>query len=506
MRTTSDRRAALGSLAIVPLLVLVLAESFFSYPERSDGDARAAGSTAKPQSRIASQQIAVPPPRKVPPREQPVTSAPVELHIDVRDDQGDPVPEARVTVRAGKALLFQATDIEGHAVAELQQRGHADVHAVADGYEEASAEVEIAEDSARAALVLQRSGELTGHVVGYSGEPDNLSVLAVVAGEPGKLRSAVLSASGAFRFQALPAGTYVVGLQPAGFEAGSVEVTVLPGEHAEVELTLVRMGSLDVTAFLPSDIAASRQASLRLFRSREGIEFTRPLFLRSGVAERIAALPVGRYGVELTVTGLAQVPLQTVEVVPDRPQPLNFRWPEGRIAGRVSSSSGVATAAAVSAYKMVAGADDARVRDNNPEIKTYTKTDGSYVLSGLDAGHYVVIAQRDPFVAAADVDLSAAEDHTVDLTLESGRTIIARVRYRGRAVEGARVFATSMPYAENARSAETDARGLVRLQHLNGSAYNLRAVWIEGDDGPLRQARADVDLDADSGAVDLDLN
>jgi hypothetical protein len=497
----------LAGLAIAALL-FALGALVWPRGNPSESDGNAAHARLPRQTPIASSPMALPRPRQ---RSgfrtgQHATAPPLQFRVAVRGDDDVPVADARVTLRTDEAELFEVTDADGQAVAELRAPGPVLVHAAAEGHDEVSLESQATERGGEVTLVLPRSGELGGRVTGYGGEPQDLIVLAALADDPGKLRSAPVFADGTFRFAALPAGTYVVGLQPAGFEARLVEAQVAPGRHAEVELALVEMGAVDLTAVLPAGSAASRDAVLRLVRADEGIELTRALAVTSGVTQRIEALPVGRYGVELTVSGLAQVPFQTVEIAPHQASPLDFRWPASRIAGRVSGPSRLAAAAIVSAFKVVPGVDDRTVRDNTSEVTTLAAADGSYLLAGLDAGHYVVVAQRDPLVIAADVTLGAEEDRTLDLRLDSGRTVIALVRRRGVPIEGARVFATSVPYAENSRSADTDARGLVRLRHLTGSTYHLRAVWMEGEDGPLRQARADVDLDANSGAVELELD
>jgi hypothetical protein len=435
----------------------------------------------------------------------PQNTAGATLHVAVRDDLGAAVEDARVTARAGDDVLFAATNGAGEAEIAMNGGGHVLVHAEAEGLDDVSAEAELGDGGGRVDIVMQRSSSLRGRVLGYDGQPQDLAVVAEVADAPGTLRTAPVSASGEFFIPALPAGTYLVGFQPAAFDAQQVEIRLAPGERGTVELALAPRGAVDVTALFPSGSAAARDATVRLVRGEDGAEITRPLRLRSGAPQRLEAIPVGRYGVELAVGGLAHVPSQMVEVGSSDPAALTFRWPEGRISGRVTTGSAADAGVAVSAYKIVNGADDREVRDNNPEHRTISQGDGSYALVGLDAGRYVVVAERGALSTSVPLELGSGEDRTLALALENGRTVIAEVRYRGAAVEGARVLATSTPYAENARSAETDARGLAELPHLTGRTYLIRAVWMEGEEAALREARADLDLTRDDGFVELEV-
>jgi hypothetical protein len=91
-----------------------------------------------------------------------------------------------------------------------------------------------------------------------------------------------------------------------------------------------------------------------------------------------------------------------------------------------------------------------------------------------------------------DVEVVDGERRELDLRLTEVVSLRTRVEYRGRPVVGANVFATSVPVALNARSAGTDESGIASVPSLTPGSYRIHAVWNDGDDGPLREGRAEV--------------
>jgi hypothetical protein len=80
----------------------------------------------------------------------------------------------------------------------------------------------------------------------------------------------------------------------------------------------------------------------------------------------------------------------------------------------------------------------------------------------------------------------------LEIRLAEVVSLRTRVEYRGLPVVGAKVFATSAPFSLNARSAGTDASGIASVPSLTPGSYRIHAVWNDGEDGPLREGRAEV--------------
>jgi hypothetical protein len=411
-----------------------------------------------------------------------------------------------VTVRTTDEILSARTNNQGRAAVRLANPGRVSVFAEAAGHTSASAEVEVGAGGGRVELTLERGGTLRGRVIGYDGQLPHLSVVAEDQKREGVVGSSLVSKTGEFRLDRLDAGTYALRMNPSGFDTGPVVVTVAPGEERVVDLVLVRTGSLEVTAELPFTDRIARPATLRLVREDGDSEVGRSFELASGIPQRIEAVPAGTYVAELTVAGASDVPTQWVTVRAEDQSRLAFTWPSGRLAGRVVSAEGNGVPAALAAFRIVGSWDGSEVRNHKPAQTAIAAADGAYEFSGLSQGRYVVAAQHTAGLAMLELDLADGEDRRFDLRLEPSRSLRARVLYAGKPVAGAMVSATSRPYQLNARSSDTDAQGVAELGHLTRGLYLVRALWLEGEEGPMRQASAEIAVEDGSGSVELRLN
>jgi hypothetical protein len=372
----------------------------------------------------------------------------------------------------------------------LDRPGVATVNATAPGYVAQMTTVDVRDRSARADLLLEAGAALHGRVVGYTGYPARLSVMAVAERDEGKLATGLVAPDGRFALTSLEPGTYAVGLDPGSYRTQEVLVHLEAGEEAEVELPMVATGKLSVTAMLPD--GGSYPGELRLEREGDGARLERVVRLASGVAQEIEAVPAGRYAAELAVEGAAKRPDQIVEVVTGQTTAVVFAWPGGELAGRVVDARGAVAGAGVATFRVSVNEEGREIRSSHPDHTTETDGFGRYAFRGLDAGRYAVGALSVGKMGLGDAEVVDGERRELDLRLAEVVSLRTRVEYRGTPVAGAKVFATSVPVSLNARSAGTDASGVASVPSLTPGSYRVHAVWSDGEDGPLREGRAEV--------------
>ncbi len=406
-------------------------------------------------------------------------------------DGNRPIRGAELTIRSEEGIRSKRTNAHGRAVVVLDRPGVLTVNAAAPGYVAKMTTVDVRERTARADLLLQASAAVRGRVIGYEGVPSRLSVVAVSEREEGKMATASIAGDGDFALTSLEPGTYAVGLHPSSFRTNEVLVHLEAGEEAEIELPMVEVGKLTVTAIFPEG-TVPRPGELRLVRESDRSRLDRTVKLASGVSQDIEAVPAGRYAAELIVEGASRRPEQIVAVAVGQTTPVVFTWPGGELAGRVVNARGAVVGAGVAAFKVTVDQEGREIRSSHPDHSTETDEFGRYILRGLDPGRYAVGAMSIGMMGLGDAEVAEGEHRELDLRVAGVVSLETRVVYRGRPVVGAQVFATSLPVSLNARSAGTDASGIASVASLTPGSYRIHAVWNEGEDGPLREARAEV--------------
>jgi hypothetical protein len=258
---------------------------------------------------------------------QPSAAFRARLAVRVRDGHR-PVRGAELTVRTADGVYSARTNGHGRARVVLDRPGEATVNATAPGYVAQMTIVDVRDRSARADLQLVAGAALRGRVVGYAGAPSRLSVVAVDERDETRMATALVAADGRFALASLEPGTYAVGLNPGSYRTQDVLVRLAAGEEAEIELPMVAVGKLAVTAMLAD--GGSYPGELRLEREGDGARLARAVRLTSGVAEEIEAVPAGRYAVELAVEGAARRPEQIMTVEAGQTTRVVFTWPAAR--------------------------------------------------------------------------------------------------------------------------------------------------------------------------------
>lgn len=156
------------------------------------------------------------------------------VEVTVRDQAGDPVPEALVVFRSGAVLLYrERTDVTGRATFEPyeEERGPFRVDAVAHGYAPATAEA--VDAGAEAVLTLAArpvvEGEVKAPSVGHG-------LVRLLQGEIE--RTAEIRSDGSFRFDDLDPGHTVVQAEVMPYGAASEEFFLGAGTSRYVRLRI----------------------------------------------------------------------------------------------------------------------------------------------------------------------------------------------------------------------------------------------------------------------------
>jgi hypothetical protein len=162
--------------------------------------------------------VAVKPPPPPPPVDKPVVIPKAKLTGTVMTTGGEPIANAEVTI--GSVQL--TTDDNGKFATELDA-GTLDVGAVADGYEQGTAQVTVAAGAAGDVTVkLQRKvhqGQLRGQVLSFAGKP--VPDAKVTVGD----KSTTTDAEGNYNID-LPAGAFDVTIEASGFSTQKRKVSI----------------------------------------------------------------------------------------------------------------------------------------------------------------------------------------------------------------------------------------------------------------------------------------
>jgi protocatechuate 3,4-dioxygenase beta subunit len=180
------------------------------------------------------------------------------------------------------------------------------------------------------------------------------------------------------------------------------------------------------------------------------------------------------------------------------------RLPEGSIEGLVSDEKGVGVADAdVQAARppAAAGATD---NGNRPLLsRTKSAADGSFRLSGMDSGGWVVSAEQGALRGGPVKVALAADQHLagVNLVLHEGNVVSGRVlSSQGTPVSGAYVLVWAAEGAEGSlfesRDTTTGADGAFAIR-LNASATGLANVEVHAQGWPVGAFRCAVGGDCE---------
>lgn len=431
---------------------------------------------------------------------------PVRPVLRVRITNGTrAVAGADVTIRTPDGVQAQTTSASGVATFKLATPARASVHARAPAHVATDGEVEVTDRHARLSLQLTPASQLDGRIIGYTGAPADLSIVAHADAAEGKMAATAVAPDGTFHIDDVEPGAYSLALNPDAYRIDPVRVSLLPGQRQYVELTLPQLGTLRVHTEALENPA--KEGGRLVLRSPAGDEMSRDIPLTPHHVEHLVGIPAGRYSVQLETFTVARRPLQFVTIVAGETSDLTFTWPTGELRGYIRFGRDAAPGASIGAFRILRDETGAPYRDHRPEQVTQAGADGSYRLPGLDAGHYIVGSLGDGALGSVEADVAEGAVQTADVTLERITTLATRVSYQGRPVEGAHVFATSEPYALNARSGLTGVDGLAELGSLTRGQYRLHAMWSDEDSGAMREASQTITITgSETRPVDLQIH
>lgn len=308
----------------------------------------------------------------------------------VTDDAGNPIPGAVVRLRSPFAVVLQEvrTDTSGqYAISGIAPDSYS-LLAEADGYRNVVRGIQLtAGQTAIVPFVLEPNPGRVSGTVTSGGTPLAGAAVEVLNQAAQQVGVAVTDSAGQYGMASLAPGTYRLRISAEGFATQLIGFTVGPGESRTVHVGLaanpgtVSGVSTDAETGLPLG-----QVSVRIVNSA-GITVASVLTDASG-AYAAEALPPGVYTVTFAKDGYAAQSLGAI-VVSGSTAVLNSSLAKlaGSVSGTVTDSGGNPL-----------GDATVRIFQNNFIVATVnTAPDGTYSISGLAPGSYVIRTEAEGF-------------------------------------------------------------------------------------------------------------
>ena len=423
----------------------------------------------------------------------------VRLHGSVHDDSWRPVVAELKLRGLGDSYLDLITDAEGRFDVELDKAGSWSLSVEAAGYRSHVEQIEVPDTGTAVSIELSHGAKIDGWVEDDGGlalhelSPGDLRVLVSSTEHSGVSFGAEVSPQGEFEIDRLPAGHYAVGLVLRGFvEEPQHHLILEAGDSRRMRLVTPAVGDVDLLAHFPDGAPPTLAARFVLWPVEGRQEISQSVRLSSGHEVGVRSLIAGTYHATLEVDGLAPLPPQSLEIVPGGSGSLVFRWPRAVLKGQVEGRS--AAHSEVTVWQLVAGRGDHERRDTTPLRRIKTDNTGYFELHGLMPGRFLAVAEGPDGNASAEVSVAEDESAWVVLSPDAGQDLEVRVSHLGDTLGDVGVVAVRRPYADVTRAGRTDASGRAHLGSLPPGTYSVRASWLAGEDGPMKHARATLEL------------
>lgn len=351
----------------------------------------------------------------------------------VRDDRGRPIADARVSHssadwRSGNGYGEVRTDAEGRFRTRPLAPGRYEFEATATGYAASDGIPQtVAETATEFDFRLEPEASARGVVLDPAGRPLRDATVELWRGEERRRRTsrATTLADGRFTVHGLRPGPHRGKVEHERFKPATIEA-VLPG--GEIRVTLedgIRLtgrvlghGEAPVEGASVEALLEEATRSGELLPAREVRTDSQGRFALSGLVE-------GKYVVSAKKGSLRS--RRELSVTSASPAPLELRLGGGlSIRGRVVDGSGRPV---VGATVMAALPPGARaVMEENLGQQSETGSDGTFVVSGLEPGDYVLIPSvHEPSFRTGKEGRARAGDSGVELSLAPRRAIAGRV-------------------------------------------------------------------------------
>lgn len=404
----------------------------------------------------------------------------------VRDEDGAPVPRARIT-RGHHPPVIAAAD--GSFAVTVEGSWPDDLVASASGRGSAIVVVPPAvHDVELPPIRLTAAGALKVVIErGGAAVPLEVALGARREGEESRwLESRHLAAGQSqLTFTNVGRGSYDVLVRgPQALQRTARQVVIGSGDRRSVRIPIswsfvrVRVSVGDV----PLSAARLRVADA------EGRWWTE-LTTDAGGEAQSAAWTAGRLRVVVEGGGLT-APYSTRVIIDDKPvQTLAIVVPDRRVTGRIVDAEGRGVSAAEISLR-------SEGRDTRPTVRVRTDADGRFVITGVRAGQQTLRVDGDGLLRPDALRFELAEDErqrAVDLVARSGRSVAFALRdRRGAAVAGALVVAASTDGRVRSK-ARSDERGDGAILLPAGERG---VIYVFPREGSLATARIEPASDA----------
>jgi protocatechuate 3,4-dioxygenase beta subunit/5-hydroxyisourate hydrolase-like protein (transthyretin family) len=405
------------------------------------------------------------------------------LTVRVADRAGKPVAKARVAfassedvvaLRSPATLLMEQfaklnvpTDDDGEAVLYLLP-GTWDFAAVADDFQPATISERLIKRPGSIAMTLEPAVTISGRVH-RNGTGVAQAQVVILQGERRSRedRPTSTDADGAFEIRGLSPGPYRVSIVKEEELLRRVVETKAP---AKLDVALPPAGTLR-TRIVDAD---TRQPVREFFYSIESLDqpdadnWQTSLTTDNGTIH--TTVPSGTYRVTAAAVGYTMTKPVDVRVKEGEPADLTIALDRGiTITGRVTDDHGVPVADAA-IFVESAAMQERRVGPGN----AHSAADGSFTVSGIDAGSVALIVRKDGFVPFRK-PFTLDSPISVDVQLTRGLSLEGVVRRGGKPVPDVHVEAVTAGMGGGQQPAKTDANGRFVLRGLVPARYTISA-------------------------------
>ncbi|GMU60875.1 MAG: hypothetical protein AMXMBFR34_26380 [Myxococcaceae bacterium] len=323
------------------------------------------------------------------------------LEVSVVDPAGQEIEDPWVDLSGPSASVGVLPD-EGEGAVRFTgvPEGEYTIQVHAEGFREASQQVDLAPGRNQVRVMLQRSGRLTGVVVDEAGQPVADAVVELAS----ELTTAQTGDDGRFELEVVDLGDTPLNVWSA--EAGSGKALARPGQDVTIRL---RAGAtLEIELI---DLGGKRvEQSVELQHAETGVH----RFAHTGdPVGRVAGLEPGSWSVLINYPGRLPIS-QTVTLAPDQVLRLTFRLEAGEtVEGRVLEANG-------------SPVEGAQVVGGGPTTAATTDEQGRFELRGLPKGGVSLLAIAPDGSRTASSELTAPA-RGVELRFEEQLHVTGRV-------------------------------------------------------------------------------